>query len=150
MVIKFQLPALALAASLVTIALALLNADRIGEGLILGVVALIAARHWARRCADAYLARLYAEHGDRMDQELPAAGDRHTPRRPASAGGEAADGSYARPMGRRPPPRDRPARKGMRRWPHLPPRSSRRRCGSTPPPRLRTSTTAGSCPYVRR
>jgi hypothetical protein len=36
--IKSQLPALALAIGLVTIALASLNADRIGEGLILGVV----------------------------------------------------------------------------------------------------------------
>jgi hypothetical protein len=67
MVIRYQLPALALAVGLVTIALALLNADKIGEGLTLGVVALISVRYWARRCADAYLAKLYAEHGDRMD-----------------------------------------------------------------------------------
>jgi hypothetical protein len=67
MVIRYQLPALALAVGLVTIALAMLNADKIGEGLTLGVVALIAVRYWARRCADAYLAKLYAEHGDRMD-----------------------------------------------------------------------------------
>jgi hypothetical protein len=67
MVIKYQLPALALAVGLVTIALALLNADKIGDGLTLGVVALISVRYWARRCADAYLAKLYAEHGARMD-----------------------------------------------------------------------------------
>jgi hypothetical protein len=67
MVIKYQLPALALAIGLVTIALALLNADKIGEGVTLGVVALISVRYWARRCADAYLAKLSAEHGDRMD-----------------------------------------------------------------------------------
>ena len=67
MVIKRQLPALTLAIGLVTIALALLNAHKIGEGLTLGVVALMAVRYWARRYADAYLAKLYAEHGDRMD-----------------------------------------------------------------------------------
>jgi hypothetical protein len=66
MVNKYQLPALALAIGLVTITLALLNADRIGDGLILGLVALLAIRYWARRCADAYLAKLHAEHGDRM------------------------------------------------------------------------------------
>jgi hypothetical protein len=67
MVSKYQLPALALAVGFVTIALALLNADKIGGGLTLGVVALITIRYWARRRADAYLARLHAEHGDRMD-----------------------------------------------------------------------------------
>jgi hypothetical protein len=46
MVIKYQLPALALAVGLVTIALALLNADKIGDGLTLGVVALISVRYW--------------------------------------------------------------------------------------------------------
>ena len=65
--IKSQLPALALAIGLITIALALLNADKIGLGLILGVVALISVRYCARRCADKYLTKLYAEHGGRMD-----------------------------------------------------------------------------------
>ena len=65
--LKYQLPPLTLAIGLITIALALLNADKIGEGLVLGVVALISVRYCARRCADAYLAKLYAEHGDRMD-----------------------------------------------------------------------------------
>jgi hypothetical protein len=65
--IKSQLPALALAIGLVTIALALLNVDKIGEGLTLSVVALFAVRYWARRCADAHLAKLFAEHGERMD-----------------------------------------------------------------------------------
>jgi hypothetical protein len=36
--LKYQLPALALAIALTTIAVALLNADKIGSGLILGVV----------------------------------------------------------------------------------------------------------------
>ena len=67
MVFKRQLPALTLAIGLVTIALALLKAHKIDEGLILGVVALMAVRYWARRYADAYLAKLHAEHGDRMD-----------------------------------------------------------------------------------
>ena len=67
MVIKHQLSVLSLAVGLITIALALLNADKIGEGLILAVVALVSVRYWARRCADAYLAKLHAEHGDRMD-----------------------------------------------------------------------------------
>jgi hypothetical protein len=65
--IRSQLPALVLAIGLVTITLVLLNADKIGEGLALSVVALIAVRYWARRCADAHLAKLYAEHGERMD-----------------------------------------------------------------------------------
>jgi hypothetical protein len=65
--LKYQLPPLTLAIGLITIALALLNADKIGEGLVLGVVALVSVRYCARRCADAYLATLYAEHGDRMD-----------------------------------------------------------------------------------
>jgi hypothetical protein len=58
MIGKYQLPALALAAGLVAVALALLDADRIGEGLVLSVVALIAVRRWARRRADAYLSGL--------------------------------------------------------------------------------------------
>jgi len=52
---------------LALLALALLNADKTGEGLILALAALLAVRLWARRCADAYLARLHAEHGDHMD-----------------------------------------------------------------------------------
>jgi hypothetical protein len=64
---KSQFPALALGIGLVLIALALLNANKIVEGLVLGVAALLAVRFWARRSADAYLARLHAEHGDHMD-----------------------------------------------------------------------------------
>ena len=64
---KSQLPALALAVGLALIAMALLSADKIGEGLILGVAALLAVRFWAHRCADAYLARLHAQHGDHVD-----------------------------------------------------------------------------------
>ena len=63
--IRSQLPALAAAISLAAVALALLNADRIGSGLIVGVAALIAVRFWAGRRADAYLAKLNALHGDR-------------------------------------------------------------------------------------
>ena len=65
--VKYQLPALTIAIGLITIALALVNADKIGEGLTLGVVALVAVRYCARRCADAYLTETYPEHGDRMD-----------------------------------------------------------------------------------
>jgi hypothetical protein len=65
--LKYQLPALALAIALITIAVALLNADKIGLGLVLGVVALISVRYCARRCADKYLSDLRAKHGDRMD-----------------------------------------------------------------------------------
>jgi hypothetical protein len=61
MVTRYELPALALAVGLVTVALALVNADKIGEGLTLGVVALMSVRYWARRRADAYLADLYQE-----------------------------------------------------------------------------------------
>jgi hypothetical protein len=64
---KSQFPALILAISLALLALALLNADKIGEGMILALAALLAVRLWARRCADAYLARLHSEHGDHMD-----------------------------------------------------------------------------------
>ncbi|RQX02523.1 hypothetical protein DLJ59_15405 [Micromonospora inaquosa] len=64
---KCQLPALTLAIALITIAVALLNADKIGLGLVLGVVTLISVRYCARRCADKYLSDLHAEHGDRMD-----------------------------------------------------------------------------------
>jgi hypothetical protein len=65
--IKYQLPAITLAIGLITIALALLHADKIGVGLTLGVVALVAVRYVARRCADAYLVKIHPEHGDRMD-----------------------------------------------------------------------------------
>jgi hypothetical protein len=64
---KSQFPMLLLAIGLSLLALVLLNASKIGEGLILGVAALLAVRFWARRRADAYLARLHAEHGDQMD-----------------------------------------------------------------------------------
>jgi hypothetical protein len=108
--IKSQLPALALAIGLVTIALALLNADKIGEALILGVVALIAVRYWARRCADAYLAKLYTEGSARMGQKLPASGDRHPPRRPATPEGQRPT-ALTPADGRPASPRDWPARK---------------------------------------
>ena len=65
--IKYQLPALTLAIGLITIALALLNVDMIGEGLTLGVVALIAVLYCVRRCADAHLTKIHPGHGDRMD-----------------------------------------------------------------------------------
>ena len=141
--IKPQLPALALAIGLVTIALALLNADKIGEGLILGVVAMIAVRHWAGRRADAYLAKLYAEHGDRMDEKPPAPGDRHTPTT-GDGRRETGDGMHAQRMGSPPRPRDRQQRHEAMATALQP--SSRRRCGSTPPPRLRTTATTGSPP----
>lgn len=62
-----QLPAVAPAIGFITVAVALLNADRIGEGLILAMVALLLVRHWARRHARTQLAEHDATHGDRMD-----------------------------------------------------------------------------------
>jgi hypothetical protein len=57
---KTQLPARALVIGFITFALALLNADKIGEGLVLAVVALVAVRYWARRCADTHMVERYS------------------------------------------------------------------------------------------
>jgi hypothetical protein len=64
---KTQLPTVASAIAFITVEVALLNADKIGEGLILAMVALLVVRHWARRHARTHLAEHYATHGDRMD-----------------------------------------------------------------------------------
>jgi hypothetical protein len=65
--ITYQLSAITAAIGLSAIALALLNADKIGEGLTVSVVVLTVVRYCARRCADACLTKIYPEHGDRMD-----------------------------------------------------------------------------------
>jgi hypothetical protein len=62
-----RLPAVAPAIGFITVAVALSNAGRIGEGLILVMVALVLVRHWARRYVRTHLAEHYATHGDRMD-----------------------------------------------------------------------------------
>ncbi|MGX6603975.1 hypothetical protein ACWKSP_17790 [Micromonosporaceae bacterium Da 78-11] len=67
MSIKSQLPALVVAVGLVVVALASLNAHKIGEGLVVGIAASLAVHCWARRRADAYLAKLHREHGEKMD-----------------------------------------------------------------------------------
>ena len=63
---KTQLPAVAPAIGFITVVVALLNADRIGEGVILAMVAPLVVRHWPRRNARTHLAEHYATHGDRM------------------------------------------------------------------------------------
>ncbi|BCJ55908.1 hypothetical protein Asp14428_73830 [Actinoplanes sp. NBRC 14428] len=60
--IKSPLPALVVAVGLAVVAVSLLNAHRIGAGLIVGIAASVAVHRWARRRADVYLAGLQANH----------------------------------------------------------------------------------------
>jgi hypothetical protein len=67
MSIKYQLSVFVFAAVFFAIGWAFLRSDKIGEGLILGVLALMSVRYWARRRANAHLGERPAGHGDRMD-----------------------------------------------------------------------------------
>lgn len=65
--IRSQLAALAAAVALTIAALTFANAHKIGAGLVLGIAAAVAVHGWARRRADAYLAKLRVEHSERLD-----------------------------------------------------------------------------------